>query len=215
VSKKLEQKQQRRLAEERRAAEQRKAAMKRNILTIGSAVLVAAIVVVAIVAQRESAEDPGGSQNVGVPEAQANCTDVEEFEEQEAEHIGIDEEHAPYNSSPPTSGPHYEIPAETTFFTDQIPPEQVVHNLEHGAIVIWYSPNADEQTLDDIEALVDQEPTATVAVPFADLESPYSLALTGWTSLQKCEQVSQDVVDQFRTDWQGEGPEKLTPQFEG
>jgi hypothetical protein len=81
--------------------------------------------------------------------------------------------------------------------------------------VIWYSPSADEETLDDIQALVDQEPTATVALPYADLESPYTFALTGWTSLQKCERVSQEVVDQFRRDWQGEGPEKITPQFEG
>lgn len=215
MSKKLEQKQQRRLAEERRAAEQRKAAMKRNILTIGSALLVGAIVVVAIAAQRQSAEAPGGSQNVGVAAARANCDDVEELEEQEAAHIGIDEEHEPYNSSPPSSGPHYEVPAESTFFTDQIPPEQPVHNLEHGNIVIWYSPTADEETLDNIEALVEQEPAATVAVPYPDLESPYTFALTGWTSVQKCEQVSQEVVDDFRRDWQGEGPEKLTPQFEG
>jgi hypothetical protein len=214
VSKKLEQKQQRRLAEERRAAEQRKAAMKRNILTIGSALLVGAIVVVAIVAQRQSGEGPV-QDVVGVSEAQANCDDVEEFEEQEAEHIDVGAEHLPYNSSPPTSGPHYEIPAESTFFTEQIPPEQVVHNLEHGNIVIWYSPDAPQETLDDIEALVGQEPTATVALPYTDLESPYTFALTGWTSMQKCEQVSQDVVNEFRTDWQGEGPEKLTPQFEG
>ena len=214
MSKKLEQKQQRRLAEERRAAEQRKAALKRNILTIGSAVLVGAIVVVAIMAQRQSGEGPV-QDNVGVTAAQANCDDVQELEEQESAHIQVDEEHAPYNSSPPTSGPHYEVPAESTFFTDQIPPEQPIHNLEHGNIVIWYSPAADEETLSDIEALVEQEPNATLAVPYPDLEPPYSLALTGWTALQKCEQVSQEVVDQFRRDWQGEGPEEITPQFEG
>jgi hypothetical protein len=214
VSKKLEQKQQRRAAEERRAAEQRKAAMKRNAITIGAVVIVGVLVIVLIVAQRKSGTGPV-QDNVGVAEGQAGCGDVEEFEEQKAEHIGIDEEHAPYNSSPPTSGPHYEIPAETTFFTDQIPEEQVVHNLEHGAIVIWYSPDAPEETLDDIEALVDQEPTATVALPYTDLESPYTFALSGWTVLQKCEKVSQDVVDEFRSDYQGEGPEKLTPQFEG
>ena len=215
MSKKLEQKQQRRLAEERKAAEQRKAAMKRNILTIGSAVLVAAIVVAAIIVQRESGQGPGAPDVVGVSAEQANCDDVEEFEEQEATHIAVDEPHAPYNSSPPTSGPHYEIPAETSFFAEQLPAEQVVHNLEHGAVVIWYSPDAPQETIDHIESLVDQEPQATVALPYADIESPYTFALTGWTSMQKCEQVSQEIVDDFRRDWQGEGPEKLTPQFEG
>lgn len=212
MSKKLEQN--RRLAEERRAAEARKAAIKRNFLTIGSAVVVGAILVFAIVAQRESSEAPI-QDNVGVAAAKAGCEDVQEFEEQEAAHIGIDEEHEPYNSSPPTSGPHYQVPAESTFFTDEIPSEQVVHNLEHGNIVIWYQPDAPKETLDDIGALTAQEPAATVAVPYADLESPYTFALSGWGVLQKCEQVSQAIVDDFRRDYQGESPERLTPQFEG
>ena len=214
MSKKLEQKQQRRLAEERRAAEQRKAAMKRNILTIGSAVLVGAIVVVAIVAQRQSGEGPV-QDNVGVAAAEANCDDVEELEEQEAGHIEAGAEHEPYSSSPPTSGPHYEVPAETTFFTEQIPPEQVLHTMEHGAIAIWYQPDAPQETLDDIEAVTAQEPAATVTLPYTDLESPYTFAMTGWGVVQKCEKVSQEVVDDFRRDYQGEGPEEITPQFEG
>lgn len=215
MSKKLEQKQARREAEERRAAEQKKAAFKRNALTIGAALLVTAIVVAAIWFQKEDAAAPGGSENVGVAAAKAGCEDIETFEEQKASHIGVGEAHEPYNSSPPTSGPHYEIPADTAFYPDQVPVEQVIHNQEHGQIVIWYSPDATDETKEQIEALVDQQPAATVAVPYADIEAPYQLVLSAWGASQHCEQVSQDVVDDFRREYQGMGPEKLTPPFEG
>ena len=215
MSKKLEQKQARREAEERRKAQERKAALKRNGLTIGVTVLVLAIVIVSIVLQRRSADGPGVPDTVGVSAAEANCGEIETFEEQEASHIDVGSAHDPYNSSPPTSGPHYEVPAETTFFTEQIPPEQLVHNLEHGAIVIWYLPGADSETLQNIEDIVAQEPTATAAAPYTDIESPYNFVLTGWTALQRCEQVSQEVVDDFRREYQGQGPEKITPPFDG
>lgn len=215
VSKKLEQKQARREAEERRAAEQRKAAFRRNIVTIGTAIVVAVVVIVAIVLQRESGDGPGAPDVVGVAAAQAGCEDIEEFEELEAVHIQAGEAHEPYNSSPPTSGGHYEIPSDTGFFESAVEPEQVVHNLEHGQIVIWYSPDAPSETLTNIENLVDQEPQATVAIPYEDIESPYNFVLTGWTAAQRCEEVSQEVVDDFRREYQGMGPEKITPPFEG
>ena len=214
MSKKLEQKQARREAEERRKAEQRKQARRRNALTFGSALLVGAIVVTAIVLQRESGEGPVAT-DVGVEPSAANCADIEEFEEQEADHIGVGDAHPPYNSSPPTSGPHYETPAGTEFFSEQVPPEQLVHNLEHGQIVIWYSPDATNETLGFVADLVDQQPGATAAAPYPDIESPYTLVLSAWGASQLCEQVSQEVVDDFRREYQGKGPEPLTPPFEG
>lgn len=212
MSKKLEQKQARREAEERRKAEARKAAVRRNILTIGTAILVAGIVIAAIVLQRESG---GIDEEVGVAAEEANCGDIETFEKQEADHIDVGAAHEPYNSSPPTSGPHYEVPADSTFFTEPQQPEQLLHNLEHGQIVIWYDPDAPPETQQQIENLVRQEPLATVALPYTDIETPYRLALTAWGASQLCEQVSQQVVNNFRREYQGKGPEKIAPVFDG
>ena len=183
-------------------------------MTIGTALLVGTIVVVAIVMQRESGTGPV-SENVGVSPGQANCEEIETFDEQDATHIDVGTPHDPYNSSPPTSGPHYEIPAETKFFPEQIPVEQVIHNMEHGQIVIFFQPDAESEIVTQVEQVVAQEPAATVAAPYTDIESPYQLVLTAWGALQRCEQVSQEVVDDFRREYQGEGPENLTPPFEG
>ncbi len=210
VSKKLEQKQARRAAEERRKAEARRAAMRRNALTIGSAVLVGALVVIAIAFQR-----PGEEGDVGVSAEEANCGEVERHADQGRDHIEEGAPHEPYDSSPPTSGPHYAEWADTEFFTEPLPPEQLVHNLEHGEIVIWYSPDAPAEVQGQIEELVDQEPVATVASPYADIEAPYQLVLTAWRHSQACELVSQEVVNNFRREFQGHGPEQIAPPFDG
>ena len=215
MSKKLEQKKARREAEQRRIAEQKKAAFRRNALTIGAALLVTAIVVAAIWFQKEEATAPGGAENVGVAAAQAGCGEIEEPEEQEAAHIEVGEPHDAYSSSPPTSGPHYVEPAVASFYPDQQTTEQIVHNLEHSQIVIWYSPDASPETLDSIEAVVSQESQATLAVPYPDIEPPYEIVLGAWGAMQQCEQVSQEVIDDFRREYQGQGPEKLVPPFEG
>ena len=36
-----------------------------------------------------------------------------------------------------------------------MPIERIVHNLEHGQIVIWYSPDAPTNVIDDIEGYFD------------------------------------------------------------
>jgi uncharacterized protein DUF3105 len=223
VSKKLQQKQARRLAEERRKAELRRAARRRNLLTVGIAVLVAVAIAALVISERRAENAP-----IGVSESEARCGDVREFEATSREHIPEGSQHEPYNSSPPTNGPHYANAAQAGFYPSALPPEQLVHNLEHGQIVIWYAPDAPDEVKEDVEALVRDQPIATVASPFeGDLEGNF--ALTAWLSaeeagdggrdgagvMQTCEQVSEDVVDEFRRNFQGRSPEPQTPPFTG
>ena len=46
---------------------------------------------------------------------------------------------AVYNSSPPTSGEHWPTPAGCGFYEGGLPDERVVHNMEHGNIVVSYN----------------------------------------------------------------------------
>jgi hypothetical protein len=223
VSKKLQQKQARRLAEERRKEELRRAARRRNLLTIGIAVLVLVAIAALVVSERQAENAP-----IGVSESEARCSDVSEFEATSREHIPEGSEHEPYNSSPPTNGPHYANPAQASFYSSPLPPEQLVHNLEHGQIVIWYAPDAPDAVKEDIEQIVRDQPIATVASPYEG-ELDGTLALTAWLAaeeeggggnegtgvMQTCEQVSQSVVNEFRRNFQGRSPEPQTPRFTG
>ncbi|HET7482122.1 MAG TPA: DUF3105 domain-containing protein [Actinomycetota bacterium] len=220
MSKKLEEKQRRRLAEEKRQAERRKAALRRNLVTIVVAVVVGALVVFAIVSQRngESTKNTAGATlKNDVAAADANCSEVQTFESAGRDHMEVGATpDPPYNSSPPTSGDHYAVPADTGFYRDALPPEQVIHNEEHGQIIIWYRPDAPESLINDIEALVNQQPDATVATPYdGEFQDDYQFVISAWTHMQSCEKISQDVVDAFRTKYQGKSPEPLTPPFKG
>jgi hypothetical protein len=220
VSKKLEEKQRRRLAEERKKDALKKAHRRRNLVTTAIALVVAGGVVALVINDRNRAARE--LEDFGVSEAAANCGDIEEQEVQGNEHIEVGAAHEPYTTNPPTSGPHYNAsgvgPVLTGFYEDpaEAPPEGVVHNLEHGQIVIYYNPDAPAEVIDDIELAVRSESNATVATPFTGLEGDANLVLTAWSVAQSCEQVSMEVVNEFRRAYQGiTGPEKLTDTFDG
>jgi hypothetical protein len=217
VSKKLEAKQRRRLAEQRRKEEQAKAARRRNLITLGIAALVAIVVVGLIIQQRNS--PASATPDYGVSPAQASCLPVDHPKPLPGIHIALGAKHKPYDSIPPTSGPHYPppiAPIDPGFYGIAQVPEKVVHNLEHGQIVIWYNPDAPEQTKADIRSAVDEVPQYTVATPYDNMKPGYNVALTAWGQLQFCKQVSKQVVDDFRTNYQGRGAsteEQLSPTF--
>jgi hypothetical protein len=71
----------------------------------------------------------GAKQNVG-----------EKMELEAADHIVSGQAH--YLTDPPTSGPHYNLrgqaPLTWGFYAQPYPPEDWLHNLEHGGVVILY-----------------------------------------------------------------------------
>lgn len=213
MSKKLQEKQRRRLEQERRQQEQRQAARRRNLVTVGIAVLVALLVVILVIRDRQQ-ETEETEELTGVAAAQAGCGEVEETDEEGKTHVpeGTDVE---YGTTPPTSGDHYATPANAGFYPVALPEEQLVHNLEHGLIVIWYRPDAPSQVREALEVVVDQERVATVATPYDLVPTGFNFVMTAWGASQACEKVSQEVVDDFRREYQGKGPEKIAPPFTG
>ena len=153
-----------------------------------------------------------------ISEEDANCGPIETHADEGQDHVR-DGKTVSYDASPPTSGPHYSVPAEPGFYEADsgIEPERLVHNLEHGQIVIWYRPNAPDLGFieEQVEELVRQEPLATVGAPYPDMAGDYNIVLTSWTQARACQFASQTVVDDFRRQFQGVAPEPLTPAFEG
>jgi hypothetical protein len=217
VSKKLEAKQARRAAEERRRREQRRAAIRRNLVTGGIATVVVVLVAAAVIAEKTGS----GQDLTGVPADEAGCSDIQSSEVEGANHVE-DGTNVEYETSPPTSGDHYQAPANPGFYPDPVEDERLVHNFEHGQIVIWYRPNASQETIDQIEEIVDKQQgaqsVALLAVPYEDIESPYTYVLTAWTKSQSCSQVSEAAINEFRSKFQGktqEAPRIGVPPFNG
>lgn len=220
MSKKLQEKQQRRLAEEAKRARQRKSQRSANLITAGIAVAVLAGVAVFVYFQRSG--EAGGAPQVGGSAAEADCTDTSTHKSEGNDHVDTGTS-VDYGTNPPTTGNHWppDQVASPGFYSESIESERLVHNMEHGQIVIWYRSDAPQDTKDKLQQVVEQQPEATIAVPWDELESPYNFALTAWSGadnsgkILSCEQVSQEVVDDFRTRFQGRGPEPVgIPPFD-
>lgn len=221
MSKKLEQKQARRAAEGRKQEETKRAQRKKNLVTLLIAVVVIGVIAALVISDRKGASGP-----VGVAADEANCGPKEESKAPGNDHV---EEGTPveYETNPPTAGPHAGSPGPTGFFDTPQEAEHLVHNMEHGQIVLWYDPAAPQQVKDDLEAIVEKQSATTVATPYEGLED-YNFYMTAWNKLpdegeesfgtgylQGCELVSEEVINDFRREHQGKSPEPITPRFEG
>ena len=137
------------------------------------------------------------------------------------QHIEIDEAHEPYNSDPPTSGSHYVEPAQAGFYDEALPDEQLVHNLEHGYVIIWYNCTGLEETVcesfkEKIRGVMGQAGTAglsssikLIAVPRLSL--PGSIAATSWGRLYQPETFDPDELLVFIKVFRNKAPEPNAP----
>ncbi len=128
------------------------------------------------------------------------------------QHIADGDDHAPYNSDPPTSGAHGN-PVRAGFYDTLVPDENVVHNLEHGHIAISY----DCAQLDDCETVKDNlrqiiekyDTWKVIAVPRTNRDAP--IALTAWQRIDLMDEYDEARITTFIDAWRDKAPEK-TPE---
>lgn len=129
------------------------------------------------------------------------------------EHIPQGQSHPAYNSDPPTSGWHYDQPADAGFYETPLPDEELVHNLEHGHVIISYDCNklANCETVKtELRGIVDRfQQWKVVAVPRENADAP--LALTAWGRIDKLDTYNENRIVAFIRYWRDRGPER-TPQ---
>lgn len=116
------------------------------------------------------------------------------------------EPHAPYNSEPPSSGPHWGGLAQWGESTDPVPPEVFVHNLEDGGIVLAYdcADGCDEITDGMRQTLEDLGVDRLVMTPYSGIVDPegqaHQAAIVAWTRVLYIDDWSaetKDTVDEF------------------
>jgi hypothetical protein len=124
------------------------------------------------------------------------------------EHVSADQQ-VDYNSNPPTSGPHYEEQARWGIYNESPSDEQLVHNLEHGGIIISYNPDLVEA--EDLEQIRQQAEGLSAINPRIIVtprsEMPQAIALTAWGYLQELEAYDAAVIDEFYNAHIARGPE--------
>lgn len=124
-----------------------------------------------------------------------------------------------YNSTPPTSGPHYPGLAPWAVYEEPIRYEQLIHNMEDGGVVIYY------QCEDGCPELVEE--LRAVVTPFIDAgehvvlvrndptwgpegggtsyhrDMGARIALTAWQRLDKFDEVDAERIRAFIQRYEG------------
>ena len=98
-----------------------------------------------------------------------------------------------YNSFPPTSGPHYYLPAKWDIYSFPIPQLALVHNLEHGGIVVQYGKNVPKATVAQLRAWYLRDSTGLVVAPLPKLGG--RIVLGAWNAPPYKQGVAQAKQD--------------------
>lgn len=123
-------------------------------------------------------------------------------------HIKAGEAHPTYNSNPPTSGWHYDDPVAWGTYKDEQIEERLVHNLEHGGVVIQYKPTLDPATIAKLEELKKSKfECKLIVAPFSKLDK--NIALSAWRRLYKSDTLDEQTLKEFIKQYHDRAPESV------
>jgi hypothetical protein len=144
----------------------------------GAVVLVAIVVAVAAF----------GGGGKGVTERQvaalmsaANCSfkTVNAYVPNNVTHVNSLTKKFPWNTNPPSNGQHYPEWAVWGFYTSPVNPRMVVHNEEHGGVILWWGSQVSQSTVQRLRSFYQAEPIGSFGTPYPTLGK--KIAITAWT----------------------------------
>jgi hypothetical protein len=163
----------------------------------GLVLLGAVVLFLAFAARGESSDVPAAMRAAG-------CS-YQTFESEGRNHVGSLDARVDYKTFPPTSGPHYVIPAVWDIYDRPINQVQSVHNLEHGGILIQYGDEVPQSAVDRIAEFYREDPNGMLVAPLPGLGD--QIALTAWRHLAKGNTFDEEVFDTFVEEFGFKGPE--------
>ncbi len=111
-----------------------------------------------------------------------------------------DAPHEPYNTDPPTSGPHLPYIAPWGIHTRPIPRELQVHNLEDGGVVVQYNCECPDLVA-KLTEIVNKSPQQVVLAPYPTM--PHRIALTAWTRIDAFDDFDAGRIRRFIEQYRG------------
>ena len=114
-----------------------------------------------------------------------------------------------YNSNPPTSGPHYSNwHKDWKFYDSELPTGGLIHNMEHGGVVVFFKPDIAQETKDLIKGFADDE-QKVIAGANADIPSP--VAMAAWGVYEYFDDFDERAMKAFYKRNRNRGPELIYP----
>ena len=131
----------------------------------------------------------------------------------------------PWNTDPPSNGQHYPVWAVWGFYNQPVNPRMVVHNEEHGGVILWWGTKVPASTVDQLRSFYNEQPDGTFGTPYAKLGS--KVAISAWTGdpakytqngyygqghlaiCPKLDDATLTAFEAFRKAYRGHGPEGI------
>ena len=114
-----------------------------------------------------------------------------------------------YAITPPVGGPHNATWMNAGVYTQPVPPERAVHNLEHGAVWITYRPNLPKSQVDQLVALFQRQSTFPELQdggrsnryvdlsPWSSNDLPAPIVISSWGFQLRVQSASDPRLQQF------------------
>lgn len=114
-----------------------------------------------------------------------------------------------YKVDPPAGGDHLITAAPAGRYTSDtvLPDGQLVHSMEHGYVVLWVRPDADETITKAVDELFDRHSRDVLVVPRPSLKTP--VAATAWGHRLLCQAADAQALDLFVNTFANKGPEAV------
>ena len=116
-----------------------------------------------------------------------------------------------WNSVPPTSGRHYYQPVVFGDYTQPLAEIQLVHNLEHGAVILQYGSKVPKAQVDAITTWYRKDANALIVAPLPKLGD--KVAMTAWTQWAECTGFNAKAADAFRNAFRYHSPEHYPKSY--
>jgi hypothetical protein len=102
---------------------------------------------------------------------------------------------ARYDSSPPTSGPHFPFVIAPGVYDSPIPDGLALHAMEHGHIVVHYAPGISPRDLEALRRLAKRYSRDVVLAPYPHLSTP--VVVTAWARIDQLATVDEARITAF------------------
>jgi hypothetical protein len=125
-------------------------------------------------------------------------------------------------TDPPSAGAHFGNWAVWNWYDTPVNPRMVVHNEEHGGMIIWWGDKVPGAEIDKMNGFYNDDPQGMLGTPYAKLGD--KIALTAWTGDPKhyyvngdfgvghiavCSHYDEKAFKAFRDAYRGKGPEGI------
>jgi hypothetical protein len=162
--------------------------LDRRLLGVAGGAGLLLVVGLAIAALTVAAMAGGGAKKI------PSGTDV--FTEDDHTHVSTP---VRYDHNPPAGGAHNPTPVNCGVYSEQVPNENAVHSLEHGAVWITYQPTLSASDVSSLRRLVTSNYVGTqryvILSPYQGLPAP--VVASAWGAQLKVQTASDSRLAEF------------------